>query len=249
MLEMIRKFSEYKDLGGICYAVAALSHRFLDLPELFTIRHSALAHPLVVRVRTSDIAVFREVMVEGDYDFPLSFSPKTILDLGANCGVSSALFASKYPLAKVVAVEPEPKNFIALVRNCKPYKNIVPIEGAAWTSDGRGMVGHMAEESEFSQWDYQINPRGSTEVQTFTIDTLARMLSVDGFDFIKCDIEGGEKEIFSRPGIWLTKAKVIMVEVHDRFIPDCARVVQFACGSDFRITAKHNTRICERCSS
>jgi len=44
-----------------------------------------------------------------------------IIDCGANIGCASVWFATQYPKARILAVEPDPDNFRMLVRNSKPY--------------------------------------------------------------------------------------------------------------------------------
>ena len=63
-------------------------------------------------------------------------NPATIVDAGAYTGFSAIYFAEKYPAAKVLALEPDPSNFALLVRNARPYSNIVPLQQALWSRDG-----------------------------------------------------------------------------------------------------------------
>src|SRR4051812_22894146 len=70
-----------------------------------------LAHPLWARAQTSDVETFEEVFVTREYQHSFeNFSPKFILDLGANVGFASVFFSSQWPEAKVLAVEPVGSN-------------------------------------------------------------------------------------------------------------------------------------------
>jgi tRNA1(Val) A37 N6-methylase TrmN6 len=64
--------------------------------------------------------VFEDVILEKAYDYPIFFSPRTIVDVGANCGMTSVFYANQYPDATVTAVEPERSNYEALVRTLAP---------------------------------------------------------------------------------------------------------------------------------
>ena len=81
--------------------------------------------------------VFQQVFCDKETDFELSLSePHFIIDAGANIGLSSIIFAARWPSAQVVALEVDADNFKALLRNVKTYPRIRPIRKALWGSDG-----------------------------------------------------------------------------------------------------------------
>jgi len=49
---------------------------------------------------------------------------------------------------------------------------------------------------------------------TKTIDTILEDFSIKEVDFLKVDMEGAEKEIFSNPRNWVNKIKSIKMEIH-----------------------------------
>jgi tRNA1(Val) A37 N6-methylase TrmN6 len=63
-----------------------------------------------MRKNPYDYATFEEVLLREDYNIDFGFEPRTIIDGGANIGLTS-FFANKYPQADIVAVEPEEGNF------------------------------------------------------------------------------------------------------------------------------------------
>lgn len=97
-----------------------------------------------LRLFTSDIPIFHQVFAARDYDSPaLPATAGTIVDLGANIGLASVFFALRYPSARIFALEPDPKNFAALVRNTTGFwPRVVTREGAAWTHDGQIRLRH-----------------------------------------------------------------------------------------------------------
>ena len=102
---------------------------------------SPCRHP---RIDTSDFCAYRDVLIfrSKSYDPRIpGFSPSTIVDVGAHIGMASILFALKYPTARIIALEPEPANFAALVRNTSAYKTITPIQAALWRRDGQATLG------------------------------------------------------------------------------------------------------------
>ena len=57
--------------------------------------------------------------------------------------------------------------------------------------------------------------------------TISKLLQESGFeeiDLLKVDIEGAEKEVFGAADVddWLSKVKVIMIELHDRMKRGCS---------------------------
>ena len=57
---------------------------------------------------------------------------------GANVGYASALFASQYPKARILAVEPDPGNFRLCRENLHPYGDRVrTLLGAVWARRSR----------------------------------------------------------------------------------------------------------------
>lgn len=120
-------------------------------------------------------------------------SGDTCLDIGANIGYYTTLFANIVgKKGKVVAIEPDAENFTLLSRNCSPYLdgNIITIRQIALgatsgqaslykSKDNHGM--HRLYPSICCSTD-------STEVSVIKGDDL----NIGTVDFIKIDIEGYE---------------------------------------------------------
>jgi hypothetical protein len=58
-----------------------------------------------------------EVFEHNYYDLPLTRYPTTVLDLGANIGLTAVYFGRKFPNAEIVCVEPVPSNVKTLEIN------------------------------------------------------------------------------------------------------------------------------------
>jgi len=97
-----------------------------------SVRVPSVRQPIVIRPRTTDRFVFEQIFLDGDYELPFYLSPRLILDAGANVGFASIFFANKYPGSAIIALEPDPANFNALMRNTRGYSQIVPIRVALW---------------------------------------------------------------------------------------------------------------------
>ena len=126
-----------------------------------------------------------------------------IIDAGANIGTSVTWFGELYPKAHIVAIEPDQENFFLLVKNTLKYwvdYRLAAIGSkdtiGSLVDSGRGTLG------------YTTTLEGSDNRLLFL--NASRLISekaVAGFSpfIFKCDIEGGEKELFSEPNDFLDK--------------------------------------------
>jgi hypothetical protein len=95
-----------------------------------------LRGPILLRGKTSDRLTFQKIFVDGEYVFDLGFTPRVVLDGGANVGYSSLFFAQQFPHALIIAVEPEATNFRLLMHNTARY----PIFVRSRRPYGRGQL-------------------------------------------------------------------------------------------------------------
>jgi FkbM family methyltransferase len=181
---------------------------------------------------TSDFCAYYDILISKTKQYELeglTFSPTTIVDAGAHIGIASILFARRYPLSKIIAIEPEPSNFALLLKNTLPYKNIVPICAALWREDGEVTLGSS---NVHPKGAFQIVENGEIPARAMTMDTLMRETGVQSIDFLKVDIEGSEKEVFASCE-WLGSVRVVAIELHDRVKSGCRCAVETA-ARDFR---------------
>jgi FkbM family methyltransferase len=179
---------------------------------------------LKLRKHSSDFHVFRQIQVFGQYDIrPLNKRKvDTIVDLGANIGLSVAYFKSKYPGARVIAVEPEKGNFRLLKENTGNLPGVHAINFAIWHC-GRDLGLYDVGAG---QYGYVVKQESSDEVsvvRAVTMDDIMKTFGLSFIDLLKIDIEGSEKELFSGDcSAWLPKVGCIVIELHDWFRSGCA---------------------------
>jgi FkbM family methyltransferase len=217
----------YYEVCGSRGVGAVTSFRLCGRPRELAIVPRQSRHRVYLRIDTSDFCAYRDVLIfrSKSYDPGIpDFRPNTIVDVGAHIGMASILFALKYPTARIIAIEPEPSNFEALVRNTAPYKTITPIQAALWREDGEVTLGAS---NAHVKGAFQVVANGPQRVRAITIDTLMREAGIRSIDFLKVDIEGAEIEVFeSSP--WIRNVQVIAIELHDRVRPGCSSVVKNA---------------------
>jgi len=110
-------------------------------------------HALRLRAGTSDAAVFLQVFGEHQAHFPVPHNPSVVVDAGANIGLTVAVFASRFPSAKVLALEVEQDNFALLQENTRGYANVRPIRKALWSRKARIQITNLEAQS----WAYQVS--------------------------------------------------------------------------------------------
>lgn len=215
----------------------------LKLKGSDTFRFENLPHPIHLRRGTSDIPTFHQIFTFRDYDIPLPFKPKTIIDAGANIGFASVYFANKYPEATIACVEPEQSNFAILEKNTQGYANITPLKNAVANEGG---VTFNVVDSGGGNWGFMTLSESASAggkivdtVTTISIKEIADRMGFDQIDLLKIDIEGAEKELFENNyESWLPKTKCLIIELHDGMKPGCSKSF-FAAISKYNFSYRH----------
>jgi FkbM family methyltransferase len=186
----------------------------------------SIEHPFRLRLMTSDILTYKQVFVKLEYKLEPVKPPRTILDAGANIGLSSIYFANRFPEAKIFAVEPERSNFSLLEKNSTRYANIVPIHAALWNENADVEI----IDPGYGKWGFQTHGVGrqSTgqvchKVRGVTVDKLMEDYGIDHIDILKMDIEGAEREVFRDVAKWIKKVGILVIELHERLNTGCNR--------------------------
>ena len=198
-----------------------------------------------IAFRPSDEWLLKPIFQVQEYKLPIkNFQPKLILDCGANIGMSVVYFANKYPDAKIIAVEPELGNFRMLMYNTLFYDNVEPVQAALWNeetyldilTEGRRPTAFMTCKRGSSA-----DTNDPNIVKTTTVSKLLANSGFDEIDLLKVDIEGAEKEVFGADDVhsWLSKTKVIAIELHDRIKRGCSSAL-------FRAVLKYDFYFAQR---
>jgi FkbM family methyltransferase len=206
-------------LGIRWYAARVLARLPVPIPERIEMKPRGLLYPIWVRMKgSSDEFVFDEIFVRHEYR-PICEQLRhhqVILDLGANVGYASAFFASRFPGARIIAVEPDPVNFELCCENLEPYgSRITTLKGAVWSSCSKLALSHELGDGWATQVVAAKNDVGS-EVEGWDLPTLLDMCRIETVDLLKIDIEGSEAEVFcGNSASWLSRVRNICIELHD----------------------------------
>lgn len=152
---------------------------------------------------------YKEIFVDNFYAFNASDSKPVIFDCGANVGMSVAFFKQKYPNARVVAFEADPKIGEILRQNVASnhLENVEIINKAVWIDDQGVMFGSEAADS---------SSIFSTQTQHRVPSVRLRdwLLREEKIDFLKIDIEGAEISVLPDCRDALAHVQHIFVEFH-----------------------------------
>lgn len=209
--------------GGLCGFSAAVAGRVADTPATFNVHTSLLEHPVTLRVPSTDVSTYKQVVTREEYGVELAQRPTTIVDAGANIGLASAYFASRYPEARILAIEPEAQNFELLLKNTAPYPNIQAVRAALWSESG--VIGVV--DSGTGAWGFRTEASSESlvanSVRAATLDELLDEYGFDHVDLLKMDIEGAEVEVFADTSEWIDRVNVVVAELHERYRTGCLR--------------------------
>lgn len=189
------------------------------------VSHELAAHPFVVRLPSSDVDVFKQVFVDTEYRFDSDEDPRVIIDAGANIGLTSVYYGSRYPECRILAIEPERSNFELMSRNVAPFPNVTPIHAALASEPGHVVI----DDPDQGAWSFRTRSTtgdepGTQRVEAVTIDHLMSQHGIDRIDLLKMDIEGAEMDVMRHASSWIDRVGAMVIELHERFMPGCTRV-------------------------
>ena len=217
---------------GWAWAIFYRILKRLGVKEI-TLRAKNVRTPVYCRIADSDIYDFNQSIGKWETPLRLGFTPKTIVDAGANVGYATLRFLKYFPEAKIVAIEPESKNITQFKKNCSSYQNVNLEEKALWpTTTTLGIDSPTGASNAFVVYE---DPNGS--VETVSIPDLMHKYGLKEIDLLKIDIEGSEIQLFSHPNVreWLPRVKVMLIETHDLTLnlAGCSAAVREAASQDF----------------
>lgn len=177
--------------------------------------------PIWLRDNFSDKAIFHQVFSQRQYyiDALPAMKAERIIDAGANIGLASIFFSNQFPSAQIVAIEPQTDNYNLLKKNLQPYDQVDCRHAALWYRREKITI----KNPESLAASFMVQADDSSTIEGITIPELLEEKQWDRVDILKMDIEGAEKEIFSAPAGWLSKVRLLIIELHDNYNPGATK--------------------------
>ena len=102
-------------------------------------RGVACAARVYCRAGGSDLRVFAQLLANREYRcLDQSDISGLVIDCGANIGLSTLYFLTRFPNAHLIALEPDPDNFKMLARNTAAFSDRVTLlQAAVWNKNAR----------------------------------------------------------------------------------------------------------------
>jgi len=186
--------------NGIRLYDSCLQHA---LPGAVTISPADLMKPENRQLYYRFLTTLKEIeglVINSTYNGSYPFKRGDIVvDAGARIGVFSAkISAALGEEGRIIAIEPEPRNFACLRKNIEANRlnNVVAIQKALWSQKQQldmYLSGNAAAHSMYHDAFY--GSTGDTiRVEADTLDGILEELDIASVDFIKMDIEGSEIE-------------------------------------------------------
>lgn len=144
--------------------------------------------------------------------------PGLVIDAGANIGAATVYFLESLANSFLCALEPEPIRFGILELNTKAYRNKTNLRAAIAARDGQRRL---------------VEP--DVSVAAVSVPSILKVAAATVPMIFKCDIGGGEDDVFSADPQWMHLFPVLIVGPGDRM-----RAFSGAAHSFLRAVAQHD---------
>ena len=177
---------------------------------------------VALRKGTTDSKVFDEIFVEQAYapcvaGLPDNLGPVTLIDLGANIGLSALFLTRALEVAEIVAVEPDPENFRLLSENLR-RSGLAPRSTTIRAFAGAEHAFAELHDSGNGAWGMRMGARSDTGSPVLPLAEIAASVKTSTPIVLKCDIEGGERQLFLHIRDWEHLIHYILLELHTEFL-------------------------------
>lgn len=178
-----------------------------------------------LKKNSSDSRVFEQIILNEEYKTVVDeirkrkIKVESILDLGANIGLSSIYLSAHLSPSKIIALEPSKSTFDRLERNLESTANVKCIQKGVWSRNAFLKADTNFRDGE--DWSFRLVETSVKEeaiIEAVGLDDLMNSEQISQIDLLKIDVEGGEVELFKSNHLpWLQKTKIIALEIHDEF--------------------------------
>jgi FkbM family methyltransferase len=212
-----------------------------DAKTLVPVRLRKPTHRVVYirKFNQTDKGVFRYTFFKGYHLPPLPLNKDcTILDLGANIGLTMVDFKQTYPHCKIWGFEMDKANYLLAQKNIDGLNDCWVENKAIWHEAGIVQYATNVEVDAYNISEQpKVNDATYQEVEAWSLEDVFEKYNLTKVDYIKMDIEGAEKSVL-RTGKrnWLKKVNCLNIEIHDpTFLSEAMQILEsfgFSCRKD-----------------
>lgn len=197
--------------------------------EIHSVQLNGIAHPFSIRAIRADMQSFINTFVDPYLEQkPYIQEAQFVIDAGANIGYTAILFANWWPEARIISIEPDLENYELTVRNTEAYPNISVIHGGLWNK-ATSLKIEAGQEDGFVVREIDSEQKvvsNENFTQGISVEQVLKRYGASQVDFLKMNIEGSEKEVFSSNyESWLPRTKAMLIELHDGKNAGCSKSV------------------------
>ena len=156
-----------------------------------------------------ELAVLHDILVHEEYR--PSGDPKVIFDIGANVGFATLYFRRRFPEARIITVEADPRTYQRMARNLEGLADVTPLNLALAGVDDL-VTFHSAATSIGSSLARRSDADTAVTVPGRRLQTLMEETRTTRIDLLKLDIEGAEFEALA--GAPLERVSELIAEIH-----------------------------------
>lgn len=158
------------------------------------------------------LSSYYEIFKGEIYKFHVTRKDMTIIDCGANIGLSTIYFKMNFPEAKIVAFEPDPHIFSALNKNVSlfGYDDIICKNEAVSSRDAA--LNFLVEGGHSGMITEDINNRNTIQIKAIRLRSFLE--NYENITFLKIDIEGEEAKVIPDIADQLPKIDFLFLEYH-----------------------------------
>ena len=201
---------------------------------------------VLVRPGTCDVILFYDIFLQNQYGRATIPNVVNVIDCGANIGLASAYFLSRYPACRVVAIEPDPVNHEICLKNLAQFGGRVTVlRMGLWGSCHKLTVAS----TNVGTWASTVLPAVGAEdanaIEGIDMPSVLNRFAMKTVDILKIDIEGAEKAVFTAEDLsWIDRVRCFQIEPEDEV---CRQAFLDAIGDrPYRLVQHREILIAER---
>lgn len=150
-------------------------------------------------------------------------NPQVIIDIGANYGPYSFFLSKIYPNSKIFAFEPATRSYNIFKRIIKRFNltNVIPIKKGLGVKEEKKEIVMPLQYTILAYISDKKIPKKkedqTEQIEIATLDNFVKRNKIKKIDFIKCDVEGFELNVFKGAKNVLKKHRpIVFVEIEER---------------------------------